>query len=289
MSTRATVTLQALAQAWLNEYPSARFSGILPDPDHLANGGYHVSIEDNPAGNYSITRTDDKAPPGDWPRDCAAAIDVSLALDDMKLCHSRLRAVWRDRTDPRAKYINAHNGWDGNGNAGRYDWVTGTVAAASDDHKWHVHLEIRRRYVNDAKAAAAVLSILRGETLDDYLGDDMTPAQYLTLLNDEKVAARFGQLTRTGVWDAAVWGGADAPAAKVAYQRNYNTLQALIAKVDALDAKVAQLRGEFDEIPAEVLAALRNPDTPDQQVASALLDLLGDRAAAVLPLMHRQA
>ncbi|PWR08563.1 hypothetical protein DKT68_15210 [Micromonospora acroterricola] len=175
MTTRATPVLTGLAAGWKKLYKSAVISGIVGDTRHAKRGGYHISIEDQVnRSDYSVTRPDDKAPPGAWPRDCAAAIDMNLSLADMKVCHARLCAVWRNRAnDPRAKYINAHNGWDGNGNPGRYDWYAGSVSTATDDHEWHVHLEIRRRYVNDPKAAEAVLSILRGESLADFQGDDM--------------------------------------------------------------------------------------------------------------------
>ncbi len=174
MTTRATAVLTGLASDWKKLYRSAVISGIVGDTRHAKRGGYHISIEDQVnRADYSVTRPDDKAPPGSWPRDTASAIDMNLNLADMKVCHARLRAVWSNRaTDPRARYINAHNGWDGTGSPGRYDWVTGSVSTATDDHEWHVHLELRRRYVNDPKAAAAVLSILRGDSLAAHLGDD---------------------------------------------------------------------------------------------------------------------
>ncbi|WP_194821315.1 hypothetical protein [Micromonospora sp. S-DT3-3-22] len=174
MATRATDTLRDLAAGWERLFPSAKLSGIVGDTRHAKRGGYHISIEDQvDSDDYSVVRADDKAPPGKWPRDCASAVDMNLSLADMKVCHARLIAVWRNRaTDPRAKYINAHNGWNGTGPPGRYDWVTGTVSTASDDHEWHVHLELRRRYVNDPQAARAVLSILRGESPAQYLGEN---------------------------------------------------------------------------------------------------------------------
>lgn len=170
MATRATTTLLDLAAAWQELYPSAVFSGIVGDLSHALRGGYHISIMDNPAGNYSIVRGDDAGPPGGWRRDSAAAIDMNLDLADMIVCHGRLRRVFYNRAvDTRAKYLNGWNGWDGVGNAGRYDMVTGAVSAATDDHKWHCHLELRRRYVDDPDAYRAVLSILSGQSHADYL------------------------------------------------------------------------------------------------------------------------
>lgn len=180
MSTSAPAQVVYLANEWERLYASAAISGIIGDAAHAARGGYHISIQDQPSTNYSVIRGDDKAPPGNWPRNMASAVDMTLSLTDMKKCHARLRAAWQNRSnDPRMKYINAWNGWDGNGSPGRYDVVTGNVGTASDDHKWHVHLEIRRRYVNDRAAMDAVLSILRGETVAQFTGDDMpTPEEY---------------------------------------------------------------------------------------------------------------
>jgi len=167
MSTSAPAQLVYLANEWEKLFSSAAISGIVGDQAHKLRGGYHISIEDQPSNNYSVIRPDDKAPPGNWPRNMASAVDMTLGLADMKVCHARLKAAWANRAnDPRMKYINAWNGWDGNGSPGRYDVVTGAVSTASDDHKWHVHLEIRRRYVNDRTAMNAVLSILAGEDGD---------------------------------------------------------------------------------------------------------------------------
>lgn len=261
MTTRATATLQAFADTWEGMFASAIFSGIVGDAEHVARGGYHVSIADNPAGNYSITRKDDAAPPGTWPRDCASAVDMNLGLSDMKTCHLRLRAVFDNRAaDPRAKYINAWNGWDGQGNAGRYDMVTGSVVAATDDHKWHMHLEFRRRYVNSADATAAVLSILSGESTADYQeGLNMPTAAEIA----DAVWAKKISSTWLGVTDrtAADW----------------------LKYADAARRDIATLAGKdlTDEqaIVQGVLAGLAQ-QTPEQ-TAAALRAVLGDRAAEV--------
>lgn len=162
MATLSTASLNWLANEWEKTYKSAVLSGIVGDLAHKARGGYHISRQDQSKSNYSVIRADDK--PGNGPNDRAAAIDMTMSTADMKKCHVRLRDSWKNRAkDPRWKYINAWNGWDGVGSAGRYDVVTGNVSTATADHKWHIHLEIRRKYVNDMTAMRAILSLLKGE------------------------------------------------------------------------------------------------------------------------------
>lgn len=165
MSTRATNEMMWFAGEWQKLFGSAKFSGIVGDKAHQARGGYHIGRAYQPSSNYSVIRTDDK--PGNGPNDTASAVDMNLALADMKTAHIRLRNAWADR-DPRMNYINAWNGWDGNDGAGRYDVVKHTVDGATSDHKWHMHLEFRRKYCTSMTAMRAVLSLLSGQSLADY-------------------------------------------------------------------------------------------------------------------------
>lgn len=143
---------------------SAVLSGIVPDRRHLNNGGYHCSVEDLIAyGNradYSNTRTDDR---GFNPK-YGAGFDVTMSKADMVRVYKRVHAVWKDKTDPRRKYVNAINVWDGTGDAVRLDFVTGQAKYASPDHKWHTHGEFRRRWVNDPRAGRAIVSMFKGES-----------------------------------------------------------------------------------------------------------------------------
>lgn len=194
MATLAHDTTWYIATNWESYYVSAVLSGIVGDEDHQDSGGYHISIESNSSTNYSVTRPDDKAPPGTWPRNLAAAIDMSMSASDMKLCSDRLWNVWYNRkNDPRAQYINAFNGWFNDGGpARRYDYYSGSSGNSSSDHKWHVHLEIRRKWVTDMVAAMAILSILRGQSLEDYLADPMSGGE-------EQLKAKYGDGVGDGV------------------------------------------------------------------------------------------
>lgn len=165
MSTIVTDELKALANDWEKIFRSASCAGMLPDRAHLSRGGYHCSRQDNPDGNYSIIRPDDKS----GRADACAAIDMSMNEADMRACTERLIKVYANPNDPRRKYINAFNGWLGSGSAQRWDVYARKVKPASLDHKWHIHLEIRRKYVASPTAMKAILSALRGQPLAAYL------------------------------------------------------------------------------------------------------------------------
>jgi hypothetical protein len=167
MSTRAYDNLRRLCVGIEGVFPSAVCAGIAGDARHRRRGGYHQSRTDNPARNYSIVRTADG--PGQGPDDAASAFDISMDARDMVTATQRLARVWANAADPRRKYLNAFNGWLGTGDAQRYDMITLAVKRASPDHKWHIHVEVRRRFVLSAVMVKAVLSALRGESVTAYL------------------------------------------------------------------------------------------------------------------------
>lgn len=165
MGTRATAELRWFSEQWEAGEDAAHLrddaatqSGIVGDSAHP--NGYHISRQDQPHDNYSVIRPDDR--PGNGPDDAAAAVDMTYARTaDLVAAYGRLCEVWRNRgTHPAARYLNAFNGWDGNGSAGRRDLVTGSLSTSDSSHKWHIHLEFRRRYVTDMAAMRAVLAVL---------------------------------------------------------------------------------------------------------------------------------
>ncbi len=255
MSTNAHDTTKWIATQWENAYASAVLSGIVGDEAHQKSGGYHISIENNSSTNYSVTRPDDKAPPGTWPRNLAAAIDMSMSSTDMKLCSDRLWNAWYDQTDPRRVYINGFNGWFNDGGpAKRYDFVTQQISETSSDHKWHVHLEIRRRYVTEMEPAAkAIVSILIGEPKSAYINslgsDDMfcvygdknskvQAMQYKLLQVDPNCLPRFGADTGYGDETAAAL---LALGVSVTDGKAYGPFE-----LSTLDLKIAQKYGPSD-------------------------------------------
>lgn len=179
MSTLVSPVIRTVADGYVHScgFASAVLSGIVPDARHKTNGGYHCSVEDlriyGNAGDYSNTRPDDK----NFNIKYGAAVDVTMSKSDMIRHYKRVYAVFKDRADPRRKYFNAVNTWPGMGDAVRLDFVTNKVKRASDDHKWHVHDEMRRRYLLDPKAGRAKLSVLRGESKAAWIAREETPVK----------------------------------------------------------------------------------------------------------------
>jgi murein L,D-transpeptidase YcbB/YkuD len=165
MSTVAPPLVWQLAEDWRSKcgLKSAKISGVIGNSKHA--GGYHIGRRFQPASNYSCVRPDDKV----GPDDAAAAIDMTMAPADMRICTARLVAAYSNLKDPRRKYLNAFNGTTDSRTARRFDVYARKSKSATSDHLWHVHLELRRKYVNSPKAMAAVLSILRGESVGAYL------------------------------------------------------------------------------------------------------------------------
>jgi hypothetical protein len=198
MATLVSAALRAVADGFVKSsgYASAVLSGLVPDTRHLANGGYHCSVDDLRAhgnGNdYSNTRADDR---NFNPRN-GSAYDVSLSRADMIRNYKRVYAVWKDHADPRRRYINCINTWPGAGDAVRLDFVANKIGRASDDHKWHVHGELRRRYNADLKAARAHVSVHSGEAKAAWIAREETQPPKPVTAPAKPVAAKHAAGSR---------------------------------------------------------------------------------------------
>jgi hypothetical protein len=171
MTTRAPQMLLNTMHAWEDLYPSAVFAGIVGDTNHP--DGYHISYEDNSKSNYSTTRPPDKPPK--MPKaneEMASAGDMSMNKTDMVKHYNLIIKVYNDKSDPRRKYFNAVNCWDGkSANAVRLDLYANTKSTATNDHMSHVHDEYPRMYCQDPMAGKAHLSVWSGESKEDWEND----------------------------------------------------------------------------------------------------------------------
>lgn len=171
---QASAPMRAAYKSIEDTFKSAVLAGIVPDKRHLRNGGYHCCllhlIMYGNAGDYSSRRRPDTAVTKKG-RIFACALDIGLGKADMKRVHANVRRVWLDRSDPRRRFINAINCWDGSGDAVRYDFQANTCGWATPDHRTHAHCDIPRMYVDvyrdekeAFKAARALVSTVIGES-----------------------------------------------------------------------------------------------------------------------------
>ncbi len=183
MTTIAQPYTRAVFPAIARVRRSAVLSGIVPDREHLDDGGYHCSIDDllrhNNGGDYSNSRPLDRVPPVTVAgRRNACAIDISMSPADMKATYKSVDTVWKNRrVDTRTKYINAINVWDGNPahTPVRFNFQAGTRTKASKDHTWHGHGDWPRVFVDAGynragaeRASRAMVSVWTGQTHDAW-------------------------------------------------------------------------------------------------------------------------
>lgn len=245
-------------------YSSATLSGLAPDKRHLDRGGFHCSVLDLRAyGNsndYSNTRANDR----DFNVEHGAAFDVSMSPKDMIVAFRRVHTVWADRSDPRRKFINAVNGWDGSGDAVRLDFDTGTSKRASADHKWHNHGEIHRRFVRDQQAARAVVSMYKGESKTAWLAREDPNAQEddmpITDTEWKRLEAMFAAVAPQKVWEHDIGkatGGQSLRAHGALVTANARAGSAANQQLPAIASLISQLGTQMS--PAQLAAALAPP------------------------------
>lgn len=136
--------------------------------------GYHSSRQENQSkwpGNYSIRVALDQQGPSDK----AAAIDYTMSDAEMRLRTGYLAAA-AERNDPRLAAVREFYGTLNSRTVfGRIkDSRTGPWRASTSDnsHLWHIHISIFRAYTNQWDELEPILSVLAGETLEQWLGDN---------------------------------------------------------------------------------------------------------------------
>ncbi|BCB88797.1 hypothetical protein Psuf_061100 [Phytohabitans suffuscus] len=184
-----------LMQELLKLQPGSLNGGI-----YANKPGYHNTRAANSPSNYSVRDAEDQGGPSDK----AAAYDwtfpeaQSLALRSLETgpdadqhlpptvtaavsnftniarFSSRLLASGRDRSDPRL------NGWreffgqaDNDTEVEGWDFRYGQASSSDPSHLWHIHLSEDRDKVESYENKRALLSVLRGETVAEWLGTDV--------------------------------------------------------------------------------------------------------------------
>ena len=133
--------------------------------------GYHNTRAGNDSQDYSVRDTADQKGPSDK----AAAFDWIFGsaqngdFSQIAIYGKRVRAAF-DARDPRCNVLREFLGQTDTDRAPEgLDFRYHTTRTPDDSHEWHDHLSFVRAYVAVAGALDGVLSVMSGETLDDYL------------------------------------------------------------------------------------------------------------------------
>jgi hypothetical protein len=147
--------------------PDTELGGIFAN-----KSGYHNTRTANKPADYSVREDPDRIGPGDK----ACAIDWTFPEAQggnyrrIAQYSSRLLASGRDANDPR---LNSLREFYGNTDSDRevegWDFRHDKAVSSDSSHLWHIHMSITRCRVTDPTMTRAVLSVLRGESVAQWL------------------------------------------------------------------------------------------------------------------------
>jgi hypothetical protein len=243
--------------AALPDYPSSVNSGIAGDQTHYDHNTYHIAVHHLPVkGGYTNTWSKDKVGP---PKEqYAAAIDQSMSTADMKKEWGRYKAVFDDPSDPRRDAVAEYIGTSDGVNARRLDFADGSIDSASDDHTWHSHEGGWRVDVDNAESYRKRLSIRKGETKQQYMGQGKGETDVVML-------AQWG--SNTGVWKSNGFECETVPTEKAV--RDLMAMGANAAKVSTY----YNSGGKPFASEAEMFQTIGNPKQPvDVEVSDEQID-----------------
>lgn len=149
--------------------PSSQLGGI-----YANKAGYHNARGNLPSYDYSVV---DNPPDKGGPPDKACAIDWTFPnaqggnYSTISKYTKRLIDSGKDPDDPRM------NGWreaygqaDDDSYVEGWDFRYGYAVTSDSSHLWHIHLSENRDQSTSQKNKEALLSVLRGETVEQWLG-----------------------------------------------------------------------------------------------------------------------
>lgn len=148
--------------------PSVRLGGI-----YANKPGYHNKRENLPSSDYSVGQfAVDRVGPADE----ASAIDLTFPdaqggnYSTISKYSKRLYAA-RNEGDERTKFMREFFGQiDSDRSVEGWDYSKNRASSSDSSHLWHIHISIHRKYINSVTAMRAILSILKGETLEQWRG-----------------------------------------------------------------------------------------------------------------------
>lgn len=161
-----TAQMQAIYDQFKAIEPGVELGGI-----YANKPGYHNSRRGNSSSNYSVAQF---AVDREGPDDAAAAIDLTFPsaqhgdYSKIAVYSNRLYAAGK-ANDPRTTYLREFFGQtDSDGHVEGYDFTKESDSSSDSSHLWHIHISVHRKYVEDPEMVRAVLSILKGETVEQW-------------------------------------------------------------------------------------------------------------------------
>lgn len=186
--------------------------------------------------DYSIQATADKMGPpdvgaaGDWTFPDAQAGRYATISKYM----SRIIASAKDPNDPRL------NGWreaygqaDGDLAVEGWDFQAGVPVTSDSSHLWHIHFSELRKYADNWDNKLAMLSVLRGETVEQWMGDDMS-----------------------ALYDNESWSGDEVQSWANRIYRSYRAAESADKKISTLEGEVRGLQTRLDDMSTKMDAIL---------------------------------
>lgn len=169
--------------AWLMSELLALEPGTQNGGIFANKSGYH-NTRDNHLANrprdYSIQDAVDREGPGDK----AGAFDwtfpdaQSSRYGSISKYMSRIVASGKDPDDPRLNNWREFYGQaDGDREVEGWDSRYLVPVTSDSSHLWHIHGSVSRKYADDRATMEALLSVLKGESVEEWEGGDMPSAE----------------------------------------------------------------------------------------------------------------
>lgn len=240
--------------------PSVQLGGI-----YAVKPGYHNARDNLPASDYSVQLPADKLGSGA----SAAAIDLtfpdaqSARYDTIIKYADRLLRSGVDPNDPRGNRLREFYGQaDQDTKVEGWDFQHLVPVTSDSSHLWHIHLSFLRQYQQEWEGFRDVLSILRGETTQqwhDSVNQPPAPPEEEDVAISADLAASLDDMT----WRIdAIY---------------FNRPEIIGGRLDSVPAQNPNaLHSKLEEI----LAATKAPTAPVD--LDALADLLVDKIIARL-------
>lgn len=284
----------AMWQLWLGAkevIPDVKLGGIYADTK-----GYHntrARLQSWLPGNYSIQLDMDKQGPSDK----ASAIDLTMTAAEMRKRTGYLRRSALDPADNRLRALREFIGTldsskvycriDGNAGLGQGrgvdDWTRDST------HLWHIHISVLRAFCTSWAMLEPVLSVLSGETLEEWNARkegpvDVNPGQNFKFNADSWTLTHPSFKDRPKVLDGIHFNTFVSEGWAAAEELVLRAVPGLTEKVDAVLKNQEYLIGKLHAVEtqnAQILALLQQQADVSAAAKAGALEALENASLTV--------